>query len=152
MKMDNPAAIARAARVMKIGFIAFAVLLMFLVMKMPAQPRQPSDPLVANAITVLALLDGALGLVMPRFLVRSARRRPGSARPVTPVQQWFTGVVVSYAFFTSICLFGFALHFLGADLRRSELLIGVGIVSMVAVFPKAPPEDDERQIPPKWGE
>jgi len=141
--MNSESQIVRTVRIMKIGFITFALLLIYLIFKIPASAPQPIDPTVEMAVTILALVDVVLGFVFPRFMMRMAQRAPGNAAPATALQRWFAGSVVGLAFLESCNLFGFALHFLGAELGRSELLIGVGIVATMFFSAGAPPGRDE---------
>jgi hypothetical protein len=139
--VTNPAAAMRLVRVMKIAFIASALIFLYMVMKLPANATQPPDPTLEMVLTILALANIANGFVIPRYILRAAQRAQGDPNQATLVQRWFTANVLGFAILESCCLFGVALHFLGADLRRSELLIGIGIVATVFFSPGAVPVD-----------
>jgi hypothetical protein len=58
------------------------------------------------------------------------------------LQFWFARSVIGFAFIEACSLFGVALHAMGADIRRSELLIGIGIVATVFFSAGEAPADE----------
>jgi F0F1-type ATP synthase membrane subunit c/vacuolar-type H+-ATPase subunit K len=138
--VTNPAAAMRLVRVMKIFFVVSMLFFLYMVIKLPANGTQPPDPKLEMVLTILALANIANGFVIPRYILRAPQRAQGDPNQATLVQRWFTANVLGFAFLESCGLFGVVLHFLGADLRRSELLIGVGIVAIVFFSPGAVPD------------
>jgi F0F1-type ATP synthase membrane subunit c/vacuolar-type H+-ATPase subunit K len=138
--VTNPAAAMRLVRVMKIFFVVSMLFFLYMVMKLPATAAQTPDPKLEMVLTILALANIANGFVIPRYILRAPQRAQGDPNQATLVQRWFTANVLGFAFLESCGLFGVVLHFLGADLRRSELLIGVGIVAIVFFSPGAVPD------------
>jgi hypothetical protein len=141
--ITDPAAALRVVRAMKVAFIVSAILFLSIVIKIPANATQPPDPNVELAITGVALAMVVLGFVFPRMLERIAQRAPRNTVQTTPVQRWFTRSLIGLAFLEACSLFGVTLHFLGAGIRRSELLIGVGIIATVFFSVGTPPESEE---------
>jgi hypothetical protein len=129
--VTNPAAAMRLVRVMKIFFVVSMLFFLYMVMKLPATAAQTPDAKLEMALTLLALANIVLGFVVPRYILRAAQRAQGNTTQATLSQRFITASVLGFAFLESCSLFGVVLHFLGADLRRSELLIGVGIVATV---------------------
>jgi F0F1-type ATP synthase membrane subunit c/vacuolar-type H+-ATPase subunit K len=138
--VTNPAAAMRLVRVMKIFFVVSMLFFLYMVMKLPATAAQTPDAMLEMVLTILALANIANGFVVPRYILRAPQRAQGDPNQATLVQRWFTANVLGFAFLESCGLFGVVLHFLGADLRRSELLIGVGIVAIVFFSPGAVPD------------
>jgi hypothetical protein len=131
----NPAAARRVFRVLKIAFVAYTALLFFVVIRIPPKSRIPVDGTIQAAITAVALAALVLGFVVPRFLVKPANSSIANATAPSPIKRWFTAGVVGLAFLEACSLFGVTLHFLGAGLERSELLIGAGLVATVFFSP-----------------
>jgi hypothetical protein len=141
--VTSPAAALRLARILKFAFAISAILFLSVVLRVPAKATQPPDPMVVAAITILAFANIVLGFVFPRYYLRNAQRVPGNAQQATPIQRWFTANVLGFALIESCSLFGVMLHFLGAELGRSNLLIGVGVVATLFFSVGAPPESEE---------
>jgi hypothetical protein len=139
--ITNPAAALRVVRMLKIAFVASAILFLRMIITIPAHPLQPVNSTVETAITIVALVNIILGYAFPRFMLRAAQRASGNTSNVPSIQRWFTASVVGFAILESCSLFGVALHFMGAELLRSELLIAVGIVATVFFSAGAPPAD-----------
>ena len=144
--VTSPAAALRLVRIMKIAFVVSAILFLGVIIRLPANAAQPPDFTLVTAITVVAFADVVLGFVFPRSYLRTGRRAPGDVKPPTPIQRWFTANVIGFAFLESCSLFGVMLHFLGAELRRSELLIGVGIIATIFFSLGTPPGGEEGNI------
>jgi hypothetical protein len=147
--ITNPAAALRLVRIMKGAFIVSALFFLYLVITIPASDSRPPDPVIETVLTFFALTNIVLGFVIPRFMAKAAQRKSESKSPAAPLQRWFTASVAGFAFLESCSLFGVMLHFLGAELRRSELLIAVGIVATLFFSAGAPPGADEGSISPR---
>jgi hypothetical protein len=113
-----------------------------MVIKILPKGPKPVDPTVETLITIVALAAVVLGFVFPRYLAGIAQRASANATQAAQRLQWLARSVMGFAFIEACSLFAIVLHSLGADLRRSELLIGVGIVATVFFSPGAPPPDD----------
>lgn len=142
--VTSPGAALRLVRVLRITVVVAQILfLYYLVIRFPIASPRPLDPTAGMVITGLALANVVLGFVFPRYFLRIRQRAQGNAAQAALLQRWVTANVVGFAFLESCSLFGVALHFLGAALRRSELLIGVGIVATVFFSLGAPPGPEE---------
>ena len=127
----DPAAARRLALVLKAAFIVSAILFLYIVIKIPAKMPQLQNPSLEMAMTIIALTMIVLGFAFPNFLAKVAQRAPGNTIQAVRMQGWILRNVIGFAFLEACSLFGVALHFLGAELLRSELLISVGIVATV---------------------
>lgn len=146
--VTNPAAAMRLVRVMKIFFVVSMLFFLYMVMKLPATAAQPPDAMLEMVLTILALANIANGFVIPRYILRAPQRAQGNTTQATLSQRFITASVLGFAFLESCSLFGVALHFLGADLQRSELLIAVGIVATVFFSPGPLPDSGSRPTLP----
>ncbi len=131
----------RLVRILKICFVASQILfLYFLVIQLPSPSTRPVDFKIEMALTILALSNVVLGFVIPRYFLRAGPRATGDAsQQSSPIQRWFTANIVGFALLESCSLFGVVLHFLGAPLRHSELLICIATVAIVFFTAGAPP-------------
>jgi membrane protein YqaA with SNARE-associated domain len=136
-------------RVMKIAFIVSALLFLSLVMRIPAKETQPPSSSLEMALTILALTDVVIGYVIPRFILRSAQAAQENAAQPAAIRRWITASVIGFAFLESCSLFGVMLHFLGAEIWRSELLIAVGILATVFFSAGAVPGADGGSTEPR---
>jgi hypothetical protein len=136
----NPAAAKRLFRLIKIGFIVYMALLFFVVIRIPSKSHRAVDPMIELALTMTALVALVAGYVAPRVLARHPQPESQDAAAAPAIKSWFSGGVIGLFFLEACSLFGVVLHFLGADLQRSELLIAAGIVSTVFFSPGALPD------------
>lgn len=130
---------ARVMRIIWFGFVLAGVMLIYIVIAIPAQAPRPMDPTVALGLTIIALVDVALGFFMPRILRRFAKQaRQGLTRSAA-LNAWFRDNLIGLTWVYSCNLFAFALHFIGARAGLVELLFGVGMTSLLLWRPSAPP-------------
>lgn len=132
-------AIQRVVRTLKLSFIVAGALFIFVVYKVPTKNPHPADSIMELVVTLLALLDVAMGFFAPQFLVRSSRSSSAIGPRPSPAQQWFTRCVLSLALFQSCNLFAVVLHFVHAKVFFVELLFAVGMASMIFWSPGTPP-------------
>jgi hypothetical protein len=127
---------------MRICFVVSAFLFLYMILKvLPGGTRSPT-PAFETALTVVALGAVVMGFVLPRMLAARSQRTTGNANHASPLQFWVLRSVMGFAFIEACSLFGVALHAMGADLRRSELLIGIGIVATVFFSAGEAPADE----------
>jgi hypothetical protein len=136
----------RVIQIMRICFVVYAILLTYLVIKMPAQPQAPPNPAFEWFVTGLALFDIAAGFYARRVLRWMVKRSPQSAPKPPPAKQWMTANILSLALFISCGLFGLVLHFVGADVRFVEILLGVCLASLILWRPGTPPAENEGNL------
>lgn len=141
--LANPEAALRLVRVLKIAFILSSILFLFVVIEIPSKSPQPVDRTVELALLIAALTTIVLGYAFPKFLASSGQGRSGSAPQASALQAWFSRCVMSFAFLEACSLFGVVLHFLGAELLHSELLIGVAILALAFWSPETPPSSED---------
>jgi hypothetical protein len=58
------------------------------------------------------------------------------------MQRWFTGYILSLAFFESCSLFGVVLHFMGARILVVEVLFAASLLAILVRSPGVPPSDE----------
>jgi hypothetical protein len=134
---------SRLVRVFRLCFIAASLMFVFVAFKVPSKASAPPQPAFVVIISAVALTSLVLGFVLPGFLARAARGGQAGAPPsVSPIQRWFSGCVLSLAFFESCYLFALVLHFVGAPVLIVESLFAAGILATVLWSPGAPPADD----------
>jgi hypothetical protein len=129
-------------RVLKISFIVSGLLFLYLVFKLPAKVTAPPQPAVVLIVSAMALMDIALGFLLPGFIARAALRSQSNTRTATPIQRWLSGYILSLAFFESCLLIGLVLHFLGARVLVVGSLFAAGLLAMLIRSPGAPPADE----------
>jgi hypothetical protein len=130
-------------KTLKISFIVAGLLFLYLVFKLPPNNTAPPQPAFELIVSAIALINVALGFILPGFMVRAALRGQSSAQPpATPIQRWMSGCVLSLALFQSCNLFGLVLHFVGARVLIVESLFAVGLLAMLFWSPGAPPADE----------
>lgn len=132
-------------RTMKVCFIVSCFLFVLAAYRVPSQGASAADTTVEFAISAVALMNVALGFLLPRFLMRQAVRAPRSNPHLTLVQRWMSFTVIGLAFFESCSLFAFSLHMLGARAAVVGVLFAVGICSMIVWDFGRPPAD----LPPQ---
>ena len=142
-QIASPAAALRVFRFMKAAFLVYGILLIYVIIKIRPKSSSPEDSTMVVAITFLAPIMLVLGFFTPRFFPRLAQRSSQSAPGATPIKQWFSGGLIGLCFLEACSLFGVVLHFLGAGLRQSELLIGAGIAAIAFFSPGALPGSEE---------
>ena len=140
--ITSRAAALRMVLVMRLFFVVSAFLFLYMILKVLPGGTQPPNPVVETAITVIALGSVAMAFVLPRMLAGRAKRTTGSATQAAQLQFWVLGSVVGFAFLEACSLFGIVLHVMGANLWRSELLIGVGIIATVFFSAGEAPADE----------
>lgn len=127
------------ARILKISFILSGLIFLYIVFKIPPNGTEPVQPSLEVIISAVALANIVLGFVLPGFVARAARGGQSVASPsTTPMQRWFTGYILSLAFFESCSLFGLVLHFLGAPILVVELLFAASLLAILFRSPGAP--------------
>lgn len=136
----------RIVRILKYSFIVSGALFILVCYRMPSQSPHPAAPIVGWVVTAFALLDVAIGFLAPKYLATLAQRAPAGSQRSNPRQQWFSGCVLSLAFFTSCNLFAVVLHFLNAGVHFVILLFAVGMLSMILWRPGNPPGTDDEAI------
>lgn len=128
---------------MRLCFVVSAALFLYMIVKIIPGGTQPPSPAFETAITVVALGAVVLGFILPRTLLTRSQRATENANRVAPLQFWVTRNVLGFAFLEACSLFGIVLHIMGADLWRSELLIGIGIVATVFFSAGEAPADED---------
>ena len=145
--MDASAEAAkRIVRTLKYSFILSGALFILVCYRIPSKSPHPASPALGLMLTAFALLDVAIGFLTPKYLATLAQRAPAGSQRSNSRQQWFSGCVLSLAFFTSSNLFALVLHFLNADVHLVELLFAVGMLSMILWSPGNPPGTDDGAI------
>jgi hypothetical protein len=139
----------RIAQILKMFFVLSALMFLYIAFKFP--PHRSEPPLAFElVISAIALINIALGFILPGFTVRSALRGQSDMRPSTLMQRWFSGYVLSLAMFESCILFGLVLHFMGSRALVVEVLAAAGLLAMLIRSPGTPPTDEDlssSQIP-----
>jgi hypothetical protein len=131
------------ARILKISFIVSGLMFLYIVFKIPPNGTEPVQPAFELIISAVALTNIVLGFVLPGLVAGATRGRQSGASPsATPMQRWFTGYILSLAFFESCSLFGLVLHFLGARIQVVELLFAASLLAILFRSPGAPPSDE----------
>jgi hypothetical protein len=148
-QVPNPAAARRLVRVLKAAFVGSPFFFFYIVVKTSATAAHAPSATVEMALTLVALTNVALGYAVPRLMMRAAQRTPGSRDQATVIQRWLTANVLGFALLESCSLLGMALHFLGAELQRTELLIAVGIIATVFFSPGALPDGGSGPTEPR---
>ncbi|HWE85842.1 MAG TPA: hypothetical protein VG267_12930 [Terracidiphilus sp.] len=98
------------------------------------------------AITLIALVEVVLGFLAPRLFSRLPLNPAVSRRASTPGKQWIVRCVTSMSMFLSCILFALVLHFVGARAYFVELLIAVGMLSLILWRPGTPPGSEDGVI------
>lgn len=143
MPIKDPAAALRVVRAMKVAFVLSALLFLYIVIRIPATSAQPLDSTVEAAFVIAALTMVFLGFAARKLFARAVQNASATTIPAADLQRWLAASVISFAFLEACSLIGVALHFIGAALWHSELLIGVGIVATAFFSAGAPPGSEE---------
>jgi len=144
--METAIKASRIIRIMKICFLVYGASLILVVYRVPAKVRHPPNSSFELAISLVAIVNVALGFFPPQFLSKLTARSSASQRASTPLQLWMTRSVSSMALFLSCVLFGLVLHFVGAQLHLVELLFTVGLLSLLFWSPGTPPGTEDEAI------
>jgi hypothetical protein len=132
----------KIAQILKMFFILAGLMFVYIAFKFPPQRITSTQPAFELIISAVALIDVALGFILPGVLVRSAlRAESGTRQSSTPIQRWFSGYVLSLAMFESCILFGLVLHFMGSRVLIVEVLAAAGLLAMLIRSPGSPPAD-----------
>ncbi len=127
---------------MRLFFVVSAFLFLYMILKVLPGGAQPPSPAFETAITIMALGAVVMGFVLPRVLAGRAKRTTGSVTQSAQLQFWVMRSVLGFAFMEACSLFSIVLHVMGANLWRSELLIGIGIVATVFFSAGEAPADE----------
>lgn len=126
-------------RIIWFGFVLSAVMLIYLAFVLPVRTPETAGIAVETGITVVALVDVALGFLAQRFMARFAKPLPEVRQRTTALNAWLSRNLVSIAFIYSCILFAFVLHMLGARSELVEVLFSVGMISLLLWQPGRPP-------------
>jgi len=141
--IPNRAAALRLVRALKYAFALSPILFLLVIIRIPARNVAPPEPTVVTAITIVALTMIILGYAVPRSLAQVGQNSQATATLAGQLQSWLSRNLIGFAFLEACSLFAFVLHFLGAELRRSELLIAVGIVATLFFSAGEPPGSED---------
>lgn len=126
-------------RIIWFGFVLSAVMLIYLVFVLPVRTPETAGITVETGITVVALVDVALGFLAQRFMARFTKPLSEGRQPATALNAWLSRNLVSIACIYSCILFAFVLHMLGARAGLVEFLFAVGMISLLLWQPGTPP-------------
>jgi len=133
---------------MRIAFFVSGILFIYVMYRIPSQAAPSLTPTVQWAITLMSLVCVALGFLAPRFMARLMPTQDASGP--NPFQKQFSATVLGLAFFEASVLFGFVLHFLGADVLFIRIAVSAGIVSqLVWSPPRLPAAENEDTLGPR---
>jgi hypothetical protein len=90
--------------------------LIYIVFKIPAKAAASAGHAFESDVTVVALVDAAIGLFAPRVLGWFAKRAPNVGTETDPSRTWLKSRLIGLAFIHSCNLFALALHLIGNDL------------------------------------
>ncbi|MFZ0305042.1 MAG: hypothetical protein WAL75_20290 [Terracidiphilus sp.] len=136
----------RVLRIVRICFIVYAAALFWVMHVIKPASGPPATPIVYESIAAIAIADGFVGILVQRMILKGRAKPSPNGKVPTQVQRWFSANIVRLAFAMSTCLFGFALHMLGAPERLVQALVALGIVYML-VSPGKPPAVDPATSP-----
>ena len=144
---DQAAKVAYLIKVMRIAFFVSGVLFIYVMFRIPSKAEASPTPAFEWMITVMSLVCVAVGFLAPRFMAR-AMPTQGALGP-NLLQKQFTATVLGLAFFEAAVLFGFVLHFLGADVLYVRIAVAAGLISQLVWSPPSLPVDDENTLGPR---
>ena len=115
--------------------------MIFAMLKIPVRYTTAADPTVGYAVTAIALIDLAFGLMARPILVRFAASK-GQISKSTSIQRWMIANICSLICLYSCMLFGFVLYIVRARVILVELLFGASLISLLFWRPGTPPNGE----------
>jgi hypothetical protein len=128
----------RVMRTMKYAFIISVLLFLVVTIRVPSNATHHPQRLVELIISLLAVVDLALGWNGRRFFAQIARANSRRTIKSTPLNEWFTANIFSLAVMESCALFALVLHFLGSSATLVGLLFVCALLALVAWNPGTP--------------
>jgi hypothetical protein len=130
----------RVLRIMRICFVLAGLFYFYAehVIKPPGDT--PAQPPMYEMIAGIAILDGFLGIVVQKILLKAPARPLPNGKLPRGAQRWFMANVVRLAFAMSTSLFGLVLHMVLAPERLAQALMLAGILFMMLPLGKPPAE------------
>ena len=117
-----------------------AIVLYGVILKMlPAHPESPPNPVIFNAIAVLAFVEIVVMLILRRiFVARASEVLRSQPEDTAALIRWRKGHLITYAFAEAIALYGIVLHFLGFPNVQASLYLLVGFFLILMSPPNRP--------------
>jgi hypothetical protein len=136
----------KTLRIVRIASVLAALAYFWVEHTIKPKGGAPPEPIFYESIAAIAIVDGFLGILIQKILLKVPARPLPNGKVPTAAQRWFTASIVRLAFAMSTCLFGLVLHMLLAPERLAQGLMLAGVLFLMVPLGK-PPADDPTYSP-----